>query len=98
MAGRVLSSPCRQRIRATLALASIIPCDQLVLDQTHRPEEASASDITDIWMTIEVLVQQFPQVLPIVTDVFNEVLFLHDLLYFQCSGAAHRMTLVGVSV
>ena len=51
-----------------------------------------------MWMTVEVLVQQFPQVLPIVTDVFNEVFFLHDLLYFQRSGAAHRMTLVGVSV
>jgi hypothetical protein len=51
-----------------------------------------------MWMTIEVLVQEFFQVLPIDADVFNKVLFLHDLLYLQCSGAAHRMTLVGVSM
>jgi hypothetical protein len=65
---------------------------------TYRPKEASASDVADIRVTVEVLVQELSQVLPVDADVFNKVLFLHDLLYFQCSGAAHRMTLVGVSM
>lgn len=49
-------------------------------------------------VTVEVLVQELSQVLPVCADVLHQVLFLHDLLNFQGAGAAHRMTLVGMSV
>jgi hypothetical protein len=64
----------------------------------YRPKEASASDVTDMWMTFQMLVQELSQVLPIFADILHKILFLHDLLNFQCGGAAHGMTLVGVSV
>jgi hypothetical protein len=98
MAGRALSLLCRKRTRAALALASLISCDQTVLDQTYRPEEASASDVADMWMAVKMLVQELSQVLSVFADVFHQVLFLHDLLDFQGAGAAHRVTLVGVTV
>ena len=69
-----------------------------MLDQTYRPEEASASDVADMWMAVKMLVQELSQVLSVFADVFHQVLFLHDLLDFQGAGAAHRMTLVGMSV
>jgi hypothetical protein len=49
-------------------------------------------------VTIEFLVQELSQVLPVYANVLHQFLFLHDLLDFQGAGAAHRMTLVGVSV
>ena len=49
-------------------------------------------------VTVEVLVQELSQVLPVYADVLHQVLFLHDLLDFQGASAAHRVTLVGVTV
>jgi hypothetical protein len=65
---------------------------------TYRPKEASASDVADIRVTVEVLVQELSQVLPVDADVFNKILFLHDLLDFKRGSTANRVTLVGVSV
>jgi hypothetical protein len=49
-------------------------------------------------VTVELLMQELSQVLSGFANIFNQVLFLHDLLDFQCAGAAHGMALVGVSV
>jgi len=73
-------------------------CDNHVPDCTYRPEEASTSDITDVWMTVEVLVQELSQVLAVLADVLHQFLFLHDPLDLQCGCTAYRMTLVGVSM
>jgi len=64
----------------------------------YRPEEASASDVADVRVAVEVLVQELAQVLSVLADVFDQVFFFHDLLDFKCGGAAYRVALVGVSV
>lgn len=81
-----------------LVVSFSVLCDNHVPDYTYRPEEASTSNITDVWMTVEVLVQELSQVLAVLADVLHQVLFLHDRLDLQCGCTAYRMTLVGVSM
>lgn len=69
-----------------------------VLEYAYRPKEAPASDVADMWVAVEVLVQKLAQVLPIFADIFHQVLVLHDTLNLQRGGTAYRMPLVGVSV
>lgn len=49
---------------------------------THRPEEASASNVTDVGVAVQLLMQKLAQIFAILANILDEVIFSYDSLNF----------------
>jgi hypothetical protein len=54
----------------------------LVIHDYHRPEEASASNVTDVGVAVQLLMQKLAQIFAVLANILDEVIFSYDSLNF----------------
>lgn len=54
----------------------------LTVWSTHRPEEASASNVADVGVVVQLLMQKLAQIFAVLANILNKVVFSYDSLNF----------------
>ena len=66
--------------------------------KTYTPEKTTTTNITDILVVTQTLLEKFPQLLSPLPDVLEQVFLSDDALYLIRGGTRDGMALVGLTV